>query len=75
MFNIFRKKKPDLLITTSTGELCLPQFTEEDDNCFTVFYCKEAKKLNLAAHYQNVPKEFYPVPVADCNIRVVLYYM
>jgi hypothetical protein len=93
MFNIFRKRKPDLLITTSTGELCLPvrvyykihstrllkkalkklkciQFTEEDDNCFTIFYCKEAKKLNLASHYQSVPKEFYPVPVADCNIRV-----
>jgi len=70
MFNIFKKKKQDILITTSTGELCLPvrvyykihntrllrkalrklkciQFTEEDDNWFTIFYCKEAKKLNL----------------------------
>jgi hypothetical protein len=92
MFNIFKKKKSDLLVTTSTGELCLPvriyykihntrllkkalrklkciQFTEEDDNCFTIFYCKEAKKLNLASHYQSVPKEFYPTPVADCNIK------
>ena len=72
MFNIFKKKKQDILITTSTGELCLPvrvyykihntrllrkalrklkciQFTEEDDNWFTIFYCKEAKKLNLAS--------------------------
>lgn len=92
MFNIFKKKKQDILITTSTGELCLPvrvyykihntrllrkalrklkciQFTEEDDNWFTIFYCKEAKKLNLASHYQSVPKEFYPVPVANCNIK------
>ena len=70
MFNIFKKKKQDILITTSTGELCLPvrvyykihntrllrkalrklkciQFTEEDDNWFTIFYCKEAKKLSF----------------------------
>jgi hypothetical protein len=91
MFNVFKKKSADILITTSTEELCLPvrvyykihntsllkkalkklkciQSVEYDSNRFTIFYCKEAKKLNLATHYQDVPKEFYPVPLADCSI-------
>ena len=44
------------------------QFDQEDDNLFTIFYCKEAKNISLSIHYQDVEKEFYPIPIADCSI-------
>jgi hypothetical protein len=43
-------------------------FSEEDTNCFTIFYYKEAKNLDLAIHYQNIEKEFYPIYIANCSI-------
>lgn len=45
------------------------QFLEEDSNCFTIAYYKEAKKLNLATHYQDVPEELYPISLANCCIK------
>ena len=67
---IYYKIHNTRLLKKALRKLKCIQFTQEDDNCFTIFYCKEAKKLNLASHYQSVPKEFYPVPVADCNIKI-----
>lgn len=40
-------------------------FSEEDDNHFIISYHKEAKKIDLAVPYQEVPKELYPVTLAD----------
>ena len=44
-------------------------FHEEDANHFIISYYKEAKKINLGVSYQQVPKELYPVTLADGYIR------
>jgi hypothetical protein len=40
-------------------------FSDEDDNHFIISYHKEAKKIDLAVPYQEVPKELYPITLAD----------
>lgn len=40
-------------------------FSEKDDNHFIISYHKEAKKFNLAVPYQEVPKELYPITLAE----------
>ena len=40
-------------------------FSQEDENHFVISYHKEAKKIDLAIPYQEVPKELYPIALAD----------
>ncbi len=40
-------------------------FSAKDDNHFIISYHKEAKKFNLAVPYQEVPKELYPITLAE----------
>jgi hypothetical protein len=40
-------------------------FSKEDENHFIISYHKEAKKFNLAVPYQEVPKELYPITLAE----------
>ena len=40
-------------------------FLQEDENHFVISYHKEAKKMDLAIAYQEVPKELYPIALAD----------
>ncbi|BBB57685.1 hypothetical protein MPCS_01696 (plasmid) [Candidatus Megaera polyxenophila] len=40
-------------------------FSQEAENHFVISYHKEAKKIDLAIPYQEVPKELYPIALAD----------
>ena len=40
-------------------------FSQEDEDHFVISYHKEAKKIDLAIAYQEVPKELYPIALAD----------
>jgi hypothetical protein len=57
------------LLKKTLRKLKCIQFYEEDPNCFSIFYYKEAKKLDLAIHYQEIEEGFYPLSIAECIIR------
>lgn len=40
-------------------------FSQEDEDHFVISYHKETKKIDLAIAYQEVPKELYPIALAD----------
>lgn len=44
-------------------------FAENDNTHFAISYFKEAKKLDLGIHYQDVPSELYPINLADCYLK------
>jgi len=44
-------------------------FSEDDNTHFAISYFKEAKKLDLGMHYQDVPAELYPINLADCYLK------
>ena len=57
------------LLIKAIKKLKCASFAEFDENYFIISYYKEAKKLNLEVFYQDIPRELYPITLANCYIK------